>query len=353
MTELTRRQHDRAGDKYARDLTDAEWGVLAALMPPCRTTGRPRTTDLRQVSDAILTIATTGCQTLSRRFPRYGATFHGWRNDGLLDEMNRKLAEAARLAADRKARPTAGIIDPQSVKTTESGGGRGSDVGKRIKGRKRHIVTDRIGLLIGLEVASAGIQDLGGYRDGAPDVLAAGGARYPMLRHILADGGYAGPRLRDALQAIGRWTVQIVKRCDTAEGFTILPRRWVARRTLAWLRRCRHLSKDREKSIASAEASVAIAHIRRITRHLARMRKCSVGFESDLEAQGPRGEHIVALVRHSDEVLGRFLAMAGREDLMVAIQLAVAEEAIADLLDAVRQLDGDTNQCGPNGHRQS
>ena len=148
----------------------------------------------------------------------------------------------------------------------ENGGVSGYDAGKRIKGRKRHIVTDTSGLLVGLEVHSAGIQD----RDGAPDVLKAVASRYPMLGYIFADGGYAGPKLRDALKAIGRWTVQIVKRSDTAQGFELLPRRWVVERTLAWLGRCRRLSKDWEKSIATAEAWITIAHIRRVTRHLAR-----------------------------------------------------------------------------------
>lgn len=121
-------------------------------------------------------------------------------------------------------------------------------------------------LLVGLEVHSAGIQD----RDGALDVLEAVAARYPMLRHIFADGSYADPKLPDALKAIGRWTVQIVKRSDAVEGFEILPRRWVVERTFAWLGRCRRLSKDWEKSIASAKAWILIAHIRCVTRHLAK-----------------------------------------------------------------------------------
>ena len=170
-----------------------------------RRTGRPRTTYLRDVFDAILYVATTGCQwrMLPNDFPpvstsaapsTLGAMMH------LLDEMNREPVKTARLAEGRHAHPTAGIIDSQSVKTTESGGVRGYDAGKKIKGHKRHIGTYTTGLRLGLEVHSAGVQD----RDGAPDVLKAVAARYPMLRHVFADGGSAGPKLRDTLKVIGR-----------------------------------------------------------------------------------------------------------------------------------------------------
>ena len=126
-------------------------------------------------------------------------SFYAWRNDGLLDEMNREPVKTARLALGRHAHPTAGVIDSQSVKPTESGGVRGYDARKKIKDRKRHIGTDTTGLRVGLEVHSAGVQDL----DGALDVLKAVAARYPMLWHVFADGGYAGPKLRDTLKVIG------------------------------------------------------------------------------------------------------------------------------------------------------
>ena len=236
-----------------------------------RRTGRPRTTYLRDVFDAIQYVATTGCQwrMLPNDFPPVSTvrgSFYAWRNDGLLDEMNREPVKTARLAKGRHAYPTAGVIDRQSVKPTESGGVRGYDAGKKIKGHKRHIGTYTTGLRVGLEVHSAGVQDY----DGALDVLKAVAARYPMLRHVFADGGSAGPKLRDALKVIRRWTVQIVKRSDTAQGFEVSPRRWVVERTFAGLGRCRRLSKDWDKSIAGAQAWILIAHIRRVTRYLAR-----------------------------------------------------------------------------------
>ena len=158
------------------------------------------------------------------------------------------------------------MSDSQSVKTTQSGGVRGHDAGKKVKGRKRHIVTDTLGLRVGLIVHSAGIQD----RDGAREVLEALRDRFLHLRHICADAAYGGPKLKAALEDIGNGTLEIITRSDTAQGFKILPRRWVVERTFAWLNRCRRLAKDWEKTIASATAGILVANIRLPTPRLAR-----------------------------------------------------------------------------------
>ena len=192
--------------------------------------------------------------------------FYVWRDNGLLVEINRKLVALAREMEGRARQPTAGVIDSQSVKTSENGGVSGFDAGKRIKGRKRHIMTDTCGHLIALRVHGANIQD----RDGTPDVFRRLKREAPKLRHVFADAGYAGPKLRDALTGIGRWVIQIVRRSDTAKGFELLPRRWVVERTFAWLGKCRRLAKDWEKTIQSAEAWILTAYIRRVTRLLAK-----------------------------------------------------------------------------------
>jgi transposase len=270
-TEAARRDYRRETKRYASDLTTEEWALVAPFLPPPRRIGRPRKVDLREVMNAILYMGSTGCQwaMLPKDLPppstvqRY---FYDWRDSGLLKTIRFMLAMETRELEGREAQPTAGVIDSQSVKTTESGGIRGYDAGKKINGRKRHIVVDTLGLMFGAVVHAADIQD----RDGAPEVLASIRKSCPWLRHIFADGGYAGPKLRGALDKIGDWTIEIVKRSDTAQGFEVIPRRWVVERTFAWLGRCRRLAKDWEKSIASAEAWIDIAHIRLTTRRLAR-----------------------------------------------------------------------------------
>jgi putative transposase len=192
--------------------------------------------------------------------------FYTWRDQRIWRRINLALVRRARQAVGRNAIPSAGVIDSQSVKTTESGGPHGFDPAKRVKGRKRHMVTDTQGFPLALLVHEANIQD----NHGAVPLLRLLRQIFPKLRHIFADRVYRGAKLRDAIAEFGKWTIEIVTRSERVGTFKPEPKRWVIERTFAWLGRNRRLAKDFETTIESAEAWCLIASVQLLSRRLAR-----------------------------------------------------------------------------------
>lgn len=259
--------------RYSSDQTNGEWKHIKGLLPKAKTGGRRRTTNLREVVNAIFYLIRGGVswQNLPKDFPPYKTVydyFRKWRLQGIWKAIHDRLRNQVRLVMGRNPQPTAGIIDSQSVKTTFVGGiGRGYDAGKNVNGRKRHLLVDTLGLVLLVVIHSASIQD----RDGARLVLQKLAHQFTRLILIWADGGYAGQLVNwvHQLRAYRRVRLEIVKRSDQQKGFVVLPKRWIVERTFGWLTRYRRLSKDYERLPETSETMIYIAMTRLMLNRLA------------------------------------------------------------------------------------
>ncbi|HEX6479331.1 MAG TPA: IS5 family transposase [Ktedonobacteraceae bacterium] len=254
---------------YPTDLTDRQWDCIKELIPPAKPGGRPRSLEMREVINAILYMVVSGCQwrMLPGEYPAWQSVytyFQQWRDDGTWQRLHDTLRAQVRERVGRHKHPTAGALDSQSAKTTQMRGVRGYDAGKKVNGRKRHILVDTLGLLLAVVVTSAAVSDPAGARL----VLRRLGGAGKKLRRIWVDGTYRG-HLVEWVMLHCRFVLQPVLRSEGQKGFVVLPRRWVVERTFAWLTQCRRLGKEYEVLLASSEAMIYIAMTRLMLRRLA------------------------------------------------------------------------------------
>ena len=255
---------------YNSSLTDAQWAFLKPMLPKPSKRGRPPT-DRRCIVDAILYMIKGGIQwrLLPTTFPPWKTVYHifrKWTLDHTWEALNAQLRAHVRKTHGKRSRPTAAILDSQSVKSDAHGGAVGYDAAKQIKGRKRHLLVDTLGLILGVEITPASTPE----RDGAQALLTRVLGWFTWLRLMWVDGGYSGETFAQWVQEIRpKLKVEVVKRSDDVQGFVVLPRRWVVERTFGWLMCQRRLVRDYETSETSAQAWVYIAMIRIQLRRLA------------------------------------------------------------------------------------
>ncbi|AWM37641.1 Transposase DDE domain protein [Gemmata obscuriglobus] len=247
---------------YPSDVTDEQWGLIEPHIP-VYPGGRPRTTALRDVTDAVFYVLRTGCQWRYRPkdFPpksTVGRYFDEWRHNGTRDTIHDLLRKKVRTAERPYSPRTTASVDSQSVDTTSGGEERGRDNAKNVDGRKRHILVDSMGLLLAVLVTAASVDDAKAAAElfGRLDEQPMG-----KVRRVFADRKYHNYALYEWVETNARWELVIVRRPDGAKGWVKLPRRWTVERTFAWLGTCRRLSKDREKTVRSSEAFVKLAMI--------------------------------------------------------------------------------------------
>ena len=257
--------------RYTHDLTDAQWQLIHYCFPKPAKTGRPREHTYRELLNAMFYVVRTACQwrNLPKDFAPWPTVYHYfrlWKRSKLWEQIHTQLREHLGQVEGRQRTATAGIIDSQSVKSTECSDQRGYDAGKKVNGRKRHVLVDTLGLVLLVLVLPANCQD----RDGARQLLEKffGRKSRRRVKHIWADGGYAGALVGLALK-LWRCTIEIVRRTDP-HTFRVLPRRWVVERTFGWLGRYRRLNRDYERQAQTGEVLVYVAMIRLMLARLAK-----------------------------------------------------------------------------------